>query len=428
MIAVRRCTICFQFLLAILCGWGTTTCAQGESKPLRVYILAGQSNMVGTGAISSLGYLGEDPNTVPLLEKILDASGNPRTCDRVWISSLNGKYRTAGGEGFGKLSPGYGNRTDPTVHGECIGPEYTFGITMEEAYDGPILIIKTAWGGKSLHLDYRPPSAGEYVMPDAKVEKLKKKEGALARVRAENQEYSGKYYRYMMAHIKKVLGDIRRVYPQYDASAGYEIGGFVWFQGWNDYAATLDYPLSAGDRQYLPYADLLCHFIRDVRKDLGTPELPFVIGVMGINGDFTPGLFNPVAQAELKMGRFREAMAAPTRLPEFRGNVFAVPTAPFWDKKIAAVEMKQLQVKRMRNSLNKKSKNGPNADGSMTGAEIKQFMADFIAKTFTPEELDLKKRAMGKGGFVHYYGSGKFHAQAGEAFAKALLENEKRKR
>lgn len=393
-----------------------------NGKKLRIYILAGQSNMVGTGAVSSFDYIGEDPAARTLLKQMVDQNGQPKTCDRVWISSLNGKYRTAGGEGTGKLSAGYGFRTNPTEKGDCIGPEYTFGLTMEQNYDGPILIIKTAWGGKSLFLEYRPPSAGPYVMPQAKADKLKARaNGSYEKIQRENQEFEGKYYRSMIQHIRKVLKDIKRVCPDYDPSAGYEISGFVWFQGWNDYSALLDYPLSHGEQQYEPYSKLLSHLIRDVRRDLECPQLPFVVGVMGINGDHTPGCFSP-PNSKSKMERFRKAMAAPANLPEFKGNVIAVPTAVFWDDKIAAIGQKQLKVKRMRSMIDKKSKDGPNADGKMSNAEKKQFLNQYTQELFSKEDLRVKDLAIGRGGFVHYYGSAKFHAQAGQAFAQALLE------
>ena len=48
----------------------------------------------------------------------------------------------------------------PRQDGGKIGPEFTFGLTMDRALDEPVLIIKTAWGGKSLYYDFRPPSAG----------------------------------------------------------------------------------------------------------------------------------------------------------------------------------------------------------------------------------------------------------------------------
>lgn len=419
-----RRRICTAILTTAVLFLPAESYAETEAIPLRVYILVGQSNMVGTGAISSIEYIGDDPATASLHKSMLNSEGKPKTCERVWISSLNGKYRQPGGEGFGKLSPGYGlRRGNPTKHGDCIGPEYTFGITMEQNYDGPILIIKTAWGGKSLYLEYRPPSAGRYQLPKELVEKFRGK-GVLETKQGEIEEYSGKYYGYMIDHVKNVLVDIKRVCPDYDPKAGYELGGFVWFQGWNDYAANAEYPPELGEEQFASYRDLLCHFIRDVRKDLDAPELPFVIGVIGINGNHTPGLFSGPSNAQEKMERLRKAMEAPAMLPEYKDSVFAVPTAPFWDNKLGTLGMKQLKIQRMRTSLYRKAESGPNADGSMSQADIKKFMENYNNEVFTPADLALKKRASGTGGFVHYYGSAKFHAEAGQAFAKALLNSE----
>lgn len=121
---------CLTLLIAAVVFSPLSSYAYGESTPLRVYVLVGQSNMVGTGAISTIDYIGDDPATAPLLQSMLNEEGKPKTCERVWISSLNGKYRKPGGEGYGKLSPGYGLRKeDPAKHGDCIGPEYTFGIS-----------------------------------------------------------------------------------------------------------------------------------------------------------------------------------------------------------------------------------------------------------------------------------------------------------
>ena len=39
----------------------------------------------------------------------------------------------------------------------------------------------------------------------------------------------------MIEHVRKVLADIKRVVPEYDPKQGYELAGFVWFQGFNDY-------------------------------------------------------------------------------------------------------------------------------------------------------------------------------------------------
>lgn len=149
----------------------------GGGKKLLVFILAGQSNMQGQAAASTLAYLPKPPY-VPTKEEWLtltnwlerdlkgaegDEIKSPLEQARAWEEGLRtpiGKraYIAAGGgvrrgdeEGFaaGPLSIGYGARST------TIGPEYAFGIMMEKALDQPVLIIKTSWGGKSLHYDFR---------------------------------------------------------------------------------------------------------------------------------------------------------------------------------------------------------------------------------------------------------------------------------
>src|SRR3712207_7724500 len=43
----------------------------------------------------------------------------------------------------------------------------------------------------------------------------------------------------------------------------------------------------------------------------------------------------------LPISAFRKAMAAPAELPEFKGNVVAIQTAPFWDEKLGAIDAKR---------------------------------------------------------------------------------------
>ena len=69
--------------------------------------------------------------------------------DRVYINSI-----ADGNKKSGKLGVGYGGG------GTKLGPEYGFGLSIAEKLDGPILLIKTSWGGKSLNYNFRPPSAG----------------------------------------------------------------------------------------------------------------------------------------------------------------------------------------------------------------------------------------------------------------------------
>ena len=100
----------------------------------------------------------------------------------------------------------------------------------------------------------------------------------------EKAKATGVNYRLMIEHVKQVLADPKQVVPNYDASQGYEIAGFVWLQGFNDLVDHHVYPEHNSPKRFELYSDLLAHFIRDVRKDLNAPKLPFVIGVMGVGG------------------------------------------------------------------------------------------------------------------------------------------------
>ena len=326
-------------MIAVVVGLMSGVASQAAAKPLKVFILAGQSNMEGHAAISTFDYIGKDPLTAPILKEMRNPDGTPRVCDKVWMSYLTGPYDgSANGEGLGKLTAGFGARGDqPTKDGGKIGPEFTFGIYMEKELKQPILIIKTAWGGRSLNTEFRPPSAGQYKLPK-EIQELwnKHPQGAHGIPKAEDRKQwqdekdaaTGVFYRMMIEHVKKVLADPKRVCPAYDPKEGYELAGFVWLQGFNDLVDGTTYPGPNQPGKYDLYSDLLAKFIRDVRKDLSAPKMPFVIGVLGVGGESENVIF-------------RKAMAAPADMPEFKGNVIAVETAPFWDHAIEAAQPKQ---------------------------------------------------------------------------------------
>jgi hypothetical protein len=305
-----------------------------EKRPLQVFILAGQSNMEGHAKVETFDYIGDDPATAPLLRMMRGADGKPAVCGRAWIS-----YLTGDDDGnfalSGAVTAGYGSRwglaaTDP---GEKIGPEFTFGLTMDAALAEPVLIIKTAWGGKSLHTDFRPPSAGPYQLNDYQKELYYGPAGHgvpkdMDQWLADKQRETGRYYRLMVDHVKQVLADPKRVVPDYDEAQGYELAGFIWLQGFNDMVDGHTYPAHGKPGRFDRYSEWLAHFIRDVRRDVGAPKMPFVIGVMGVGG----------AKADAEVVEFRKAMEAPAALPEFAGNVVAVQTAPFWSEELGAID------------------------------------------------------------------------------------------
>lgn len=409
------------FFLLALCTLGCGMVQAAEKQPLKVFILAGQSNMEGHARIETFDYLGDDPATAPLLRQMRGADGKPSVCDHVWISYFTGGGEQ-NGEGFGKLTAGYGARQKPDQDGGKIGPEFTFGLTLDQAIQQPVLIIKTAWGGKSLHTDFRPPSAGPYQLNEYQKKLYYGPPGHgipkdIDQWLADKKRETGHYYGLMREHVKKVLADPKRVVPDYDPAAGYELAGFVWLQGWNDLVDSHTYPDQGKPGRFNLYSELLTHFIRDVRRDLNSPRMPFVIGVLGVEG----------AQANRDTVEFRQAMAAPAALPEFTGNVFAVQTAPFWSEELGKIDRKYGEVRQMRYYLDSKHKNYANADGSFTDEQKREFMKQFEAKLISPAEVALWKRGASNAGY-HYLGCAKTFALMGRAFAEPLLPTSRQPR
>ena len=377
-------------------------------KPLKIYLLVGQSNMQGHAAERTLEHLGMDPKTAPLLKAIRNADGTAKVQKNVWISSIEPSLES--GEKHGRLTVGYG----AGGRGPKIGPELTFGITMQNHVGEPILLIKTSWGGKSLNTDFRPPSAGPYEFNQQQLENFKKRGKDVAEARKEKTERTGVYYRLMLEHIHKVLADIRRVYPDYDAKAGYELAGFVWFQGWNDMVDGSTYPTRGQPGSYDAYSKNLAHFIRDVRRDLKSPKLPFVIGVMGAGGPIAK--YGPDQKRYAGIhGEFRKAMAAPAKLPEFKGNVTAVFTENYWDLQLSELVNRNGKVNAKRRELSK--------DKTLTREQRDKAVVNYTGKLFTKRELKILQTGTSNAAY-HYLGSAKILAQIGKAFANALAAME----
>ncbi len=375
-------------IIAVVVG---LTSAVATAKPLKVFILAGQSNMQGHVNISTFDSMADDPKTAPILKEMRNDDGTPRVCEKVWISSIGcaGDDTT---EQKGKVTAGFGASKAE------IGPEFTFGIYMEKELGEPFLIIKTSWGGKNLHTDFRPPSAGPYLWSDYELAQCKQRGDDIEKDKADKIKATGAYYRLMIEHVRKVLANVKRVMPEYDPDQGYELAGFVWFQGFNDLVSNWTYDKRNQPGGYDMYGQLLTQFIRDVRKDLSAPKMPFVIGVMGIGGlkeDKKPGQMY-----------FRQAQAAPASLPEFQGNVVAVQTAPFWDDDL---ETLQARMHTYWPQVDKKV-----AAEKNTSMENKMKV---MAENFTPQEWK-RLQGVSNGGY-HYLGAARIMAPIGKAFADA---------
>jgi alpha-galactosidase len=376
-----------------------------SARPLQVFILAGQSNMQGHAKVTTFEHIGMDPATKPMLNEMQNADGTPKVCERVWISSIGcGKDDTT--EQTGKLTAGFGATP------EKIGPEFTFGLYMQKFTDAPILLIKTAWGGKSLNTDFRPPGAGPYVFNETQLATFKKQGKDIATIKAEKEKETGVNYRLMIEHVKNVLADIKRVVPTYDAAQGYELAGFAWFQGWNDMVDSGTYPNRDKPGGYDAYSTAMAQFIRDVRKDLSAPTLPFVIGVMGVGGP--TALYGPDQQRyKATHDNFRAAMAAPASLPEFKGNVATVLAEKYWDTELSNAKAKDNEIKEHAKKLAK--------EGKMTPAEEKALVDKLRAEGLTERERLVLEKGISNFEF-HYLGSAKILGGVGKGLAEAMAE------
>ena len=388
-----------RHLLLSLAALFLLSAPSASAKPLKVFILCGQSNMQGHAHVRTLPYVGMDPATAPLLKAIQGADGKPKVCKDVWIS-----YLSRNGETKGQLTTGFGaNKTK-------IGPELTFGIYMQRRLKQPILIIKTAWGGKSINTDFRPPSAGPYKFNQSQLDRFKKQNKDLKEIQTKKAAATGRYYKMTVNHVKHVLSDIKRVYPGYDNNQGYELAGFVWFQGWNDMVDRGTYPTRNQKGGYDAYSKVLADFIRDVRKDLKAPKLPFVIGVMGVGGpvkDYTKGRKR---YAKIHQN-FRDAMAAPAKLAEFKGNVSAVLTEKYWDQGLVTLREKDGQLRRQIRKLKKEK--------DLNRKQERQALEALRKKTFSAKERKVMRIGASNAPY-HYLGSAKIMAQIGQGFAEAI--------
>jgi hypothetical protein len=121
---------------------------QAGKSPIKVFILAGQSNMEGVCHVSTIDFLGEDKKHGHLLKKFKPDGKTLVTRDDVWVAN-RGHYD--------KLAPGYGARRGDAP-GSNIGPEYAFGYFIGAAIEEQVLLIKYAPGGRSLYTNFRPTS------------------------------------------------------------------------------------------------------------------------------------------------------------------------------------------------------------------------------------------------------------------------------
>lgn len=289
------------------------------SKPVQVYILLGQSNMVGAGKIGggdgSLEHATKEKKLYPYL---IDDAGAWTVRQDV----RNVRVMGSGGGGFGKPI----NNEFMTVKGRSIGPEYGIGHHVGQAVDAPVMILKSCIGNRSLAWDMLPPGSKrqEVVVTDKKTGEKKTMVTPAFKdeVRYPSWEkgnipdppkhnwYAGLQYEGDIQRAKQVLANLATYYP---GATKYEVAGFFWWQGdkdrYNEAHATL-------------YEKNLVHLIKTLRKEFDAPKAKFVVATLGQTEKGAEGNEGKIINAMFAVD------GASGKYPEFKGNVATVYTKP----------------------------------------------------------------------------------------------------
>lgn len=325
---------CFRWILLLVVSFafttGNTTFADAvelpdpdgkpasTSKPIQVFILLGQSNMLGFGRIDpvdkpgTLSWLVKDQKRYPHLIDDQGAWTTRRDVRNVHVMDKRGAGLTEF-DVFRDMKNEW-----LTVKQGHIGPELQFGHVMGHVLDEPVLLLKACIGNRSLGWDLLPPGserfefdgktyAGYKDNPSSWVEGEPKKEV---------KWYAGRQYDADTAHAKEVLKNLDKYCPGH-ADQGYEIAGFVFWQGHKD-----QNPAHASR-----YEQNLVRFIKRLRQDFDAPQAKFVLATIGFGGEKLSGPGLTIANAQL-------AVSGETgKYPEFKDNVKTIDARPFWREK-----------------------------------------------------------------------------------------------
>jgi hypothetical protein len=283
------------------------------SQPVQVYILLGQSNMLGFGKIApakgtpegSLTYAVGEKNLYPYL---VDDAGE-------WTERKDVRNVRVMGSGTGGTK--VVNNEWMTIKGRAIGPEIGIGHFVGNSTDAPVMILKSCIGNRALGWDLLPPGGEAFEFTDAKgVTWIHPGYKGTPERWVKGTEpkkitwYAGMQYDGDISRVKSVLAELDEYYP---GGLGYEVAGFFWWQGDRD---------SRSDALSSRYEKNLVHLIKQLRKDFDAPNAKFVCATLGQTSKDSTGNERKILDALLavdgKSGRY----------PEFKGNVATVYSHP----------------------------------------------------------------------------------------------------
>ena len=279
------------------------------TKPVQVYLLLGQSNMLGFGKIKGDdGSLEHAVNEKKLYPYLIDDTGT-------WTERKDVRNVRVMGSGTGGMR--LFNNEWMTIKSGKIGPEIGIGHHVGHVTDAPVMILKSCIGNRALGWDLLPPGSEGFEFTDRKGETWVHPgyKGSPERWKKGSDPkkitwYAGMQYDGDIARAKKVLAELDTYYP---GAKDYEIAGFFWWQGDRD---------SRSEALSSRYEQNLVHLINQLRIEFEAPKAKFVCASLGqTEKGATDG-----------GGKILDAMLAVDgesgKYPQFKGNVAAVYTQP----------------------------------------------------------------------------------------------------
>lgn len=283
------------------------------SKPVQVYILLGQSNMLGAGQVQP-GKKGPEGSLVHAVKEkglypyLVDDDGD-------WTVRQDVRNVRVMGSGLGGMR--LFNNEWMTIKGGKIGPEFGIGHHLGHASDAPVMILKSCIGNRALGWDLLPPGSEGYeftdsmgvtwVHPGYKGSPERWLKGTEPK---QINWYAGMQYDGDISRVKQVLNELDKYYP---GAKEYEVAGFFWWQGDRD---------SRSEALSSRYEQNLVHLIKQLRKDFSAPEAKFVCATLGQTSKADTGngkkLLDAMFAVDGDSGKY----------PEFKGNVATVYSHP----------------------------------------------------------------------------------------------------
>jgi hypothetical protein len=265
--------------------------ADSPAKPVKIYVLSGQSNMTGRGALGDLRKPAADQKATLVryimepqnVEKYKFLYEGPQKNAEGW--TIRDDVFITTGDRHGGLAPNYGG-----FRNKGFGPELPIGHILGDHHDEPVLLVKVAFGGCSLSKDMRPPSSGGT---------------------------TGEKYPLIVQAVKDAIAKLPEIVPGSTQEAGHEIVGFFWNQGESDMSTE-----AAAE-----YETNLANLINDLRKELDAPAMKAVIAVTGFGGR-NPTFGKPEARDASE--KVIAAQFAVSKRPGFKDAAVTVETRDFY--------------------------------------------------------------------------------------------------